>query len=140
MKHLLWLIVIFVLVPISMIVSEVRANTDKEFFIPQEIVDKYIRNSNPDLVLVPLRRWTHFKERQIVFLPFITREHMDKCQRGEFVQNFKTRAIAVFCVKKNCFDVFETGTRLMAFSVLIDDKWEQVYANKHEHTGEVRRL
>lgn len=58
----LWLIVLFVLVPVSMIVSEVSAENDYKkppvislkLSIPHEISVKYLWKNNPEDCLVPL--------------------------------------------------------------------------------------
>ena len=135
----LWLVVLFVLVPISMTISSVIAEQRLRFVVPQHIKDKYLINIDPDknLYALPAIRVQDCRITMYI-VAFMTKEHCDLYNPKDR-SNMKEEWVMAEGICCGCSNHTPTN-RLLCFRVRIDGKWKVVYTKEHPEVKKKKEL
>ena len=116
MKHILWLIVLFVFIPVSMIVANPYQEKPTMGFaiqIPHEIIREYLQNEDPEKCLVPLEI-IPMGHGKVGIVPFVTvAERRQIVETGKYPKEMTIRVEALVCLCEN-----HKGNRLVMMRAL----------------------
>jgi len=144
MKHILWLTVLFVFIPISMAVANPYQEEPTMRFaikIPHEITRDYLYNEDPEKCLVPLEI-IPLGHGGIGVVPFVTvAERKQIVETGKYPEGIEIKVEALICLCKNYHNNRIVIIRALDENGVMQQVWTNpdVLKNKKEEGNDKRQ-